>query len=74
MAEKVERRRAAILGADVGGCSRLMAAAELGVRYGLGATAQRSGDKLHPSGKVYTPWGNTIVPLAESAMLKEKTP
>ena len=31
-------------------------------------------DNLHPSGKVHTPWVDTIVPLAESALLKEKTP
>ena len=31
-------------------------------------------DNLHPSGKVYTPWGDTIVPLAELALLKEETP
>ena len=30
-------------------------------------------DNLHPSEKVYTPWADTIVPLAESALLKEKT-
>ncbi len=30
-------------------------------------------DNLHPSGKVYTPWADTIVPLAESALLKERT-
>jgi hypothetical protein len=29
---------------------------------------------LHPSGKVYTPWADTIVPLAEMALLKEETP
>ncbi len=28
----------------------------------------------HPSGKVVTPWAGTIVPLAESALLKEETP
>ena len=28
-------------------------------------------DNLHPSEKVYTPWADTIVPLAESALLKE---
>ena len=27
-----------------------------------------------PSGKLYTPWADTIVPLAESALLKEETP
>ena len=31
-------------------------------------------DDLHPSGKVHTPWADTIVPLVESALLKEKTP
>ncbi len=31
-------------------------------------------DNLHPSVKVYTPWANTVVPLAESALLKEETP
>ncbi len=31
-------------------------------------------DNLHPSGKVYTPWADIIVPLAESALLKEETP
>ena len=31
-------------------------------------------DNLHFSGKVYTPWGDTIVPLAELALLKEETP
>ena len=31
-------------------------------------------DNLHPSGKVHTPWVDTIVPLAESALLKEETP
>ncbi len=31
-------------------------------------------DNLHPSGKVYTPWADTIVPLAELALLKEETP
>ncbi len=30
-------------------------------------------DNLHPSEKVYTPWADTIVPLAELALLKEKT-
>ena len=29
-------------------------------------------DNLHLSEKVYTPWSDTIVPLAESALLKEK--
>ena len=33
-----------------------------------------AGDYLHPSGKLYTPWADTIVPLAESALLKEETP
>ena len=28
---------------------------------------------LHPYEKVYTPWADTIVPLAESALLKEVT-
>ena len=28
-------------------------------------------DNLHLSEKVYTPWADTIVPLAESALLKE---
>ncbi len=31
-------------------------------------------DNLHPSGKVHTPWVDTIVPLAESGLLKEETP
>ncbi len=31
-------------------------------------------DNLHPSGKVYTPWADTIVPLAELALLEEETP
>ena len=31
-------------------------------------------NNLHPSGKVYTPWGDTIVPLPELALLKEETP
>ena len=30
-------------------------------------------DNLHPSGKVYTLWAYTIVPLAESDLLKEET-
>ena len=30
-------------------------------------------DNLHPSEKMYTPWADTIVPLAESALFKEKT-
>ncbi len=30
-------------------------------------------DNLHPSEKVYTPWADTIVPVAESALLKEET-
>ncbi len=30
-------------------------------------------DNLHPSGKAHTPWVDTIVPLAESALLKEET-
>ena len=30
-------------------------------------------DNLHPSEKVYTPWADTIVLLAESALLKEET-
>jgi len=30
-------------------------------------------DSLRPSGKVYTPWADTIVPLAESALLKAET-
>ena len=30
-------------------------------------------DNLHPSEKVYTPWADTFGPLAESALLKEKT-
>ncbi len=29
-------------------------------------------DNLHPSEKVYIPWAETIVPLAESAWLKEE--
>ncbi len=32
-----------------------------------------AGDNLHLSEKVYTPWAGTIVPLAESALLKEET-
>ena len=28
-------------------------------------------DNLRPSERVYTPWADTIVPLAESALLKE---
>ncbi len=35
---------------------------------------QVADDNLHPSGKVYTPWADTIVPLAEMALLKEETP
>ena len=35
---------------------------------------QVADDNLHRSGKVHTPWAHTIVPLAESALLKEKTP
>ncbi len=35
---------------------------------------QVADDNLHPSGKVYTPWAGTIVPLAESALLKDETP
>ncbi len=35
---------------------------------------QVAGDNLHPSGKVYAPWADTIVPLAELALLKEETP
>ncbi len=31
-------------------------------------------DNLHPSGKVHTPWGDTIVTRAESVLLKEETP
>ncbi len=31
---------------------------------------QVANDNLHPSGKVYTPWADTIVPLAELALLK----
>ncbi len=31
-------------------------------------------DYLHPSGKVHAPWVDTIVSLAESAVLKEETP
>ncbi len=31
-------------------------------------------DNLPPSEKVYKPWADTIVPLAESDMLIEKTP
>ncbi len=30
-------------------------------------------DNLHPSKRVYTPWADTIVPLAESAWLKDET-
>lgn len=30
-------------------------------------------DNLHPSEKVYTPWVDPIVPVAESALLKEET-
>ncbi len=33
-----------------------------------------AGDTLHPSGEVHTPWADTIVPLVESALLKEETP
>ena len=35
---------------------------------------QVADDNLHPSGKVHTSWVDTIVPLAESALLKEETP
>ncbi len=28
----------------------------------------------HPSGKMFTPWADTVDPLAESALLKEETP
>ena len=35
---------------------------------------QVADDNLHLSGKVHTPWADTIVPLVESALLKEKTP
>ena len=30
-------------------------------------------DNLPPSEKVYTPWADTIVPLTESALLKEES-
>ena len=30
-------------------------------------------NNLHPSRKLFTPWANTIVPLAELALLKEGT-
>ena len=29
-------------------------------------------NNLHPSGKVYTPWADPIIPLAELALLKEE--
>ncbi len=35
---------------------------------------QVADDNLHPSGKVHTPWADTIVPLVKSALLKEETP
>ena len=31
-------------------------------------------DNLHPLGKVHTPWVDTIVPVAESALLEEQIP
>ncbi len=34
---------------------------------------QVANDNLHPSGKVHTPWADTIVPLVKSALLKEET-
>ena len=36
-------------------------------------TSLAANDTLHPSEKVYTPWADTIVPLTESALLKEET-
>ena len=30
-------------------------------------------NNLHPSEKVYTPWADTNVPLAQSALLQEET-
>ena len=38
---------------------------------GVCLTNLAADDNLHPSEKVYTPWADTIVPLAESALLKE---
>ena len=35
---------------------------------------QGADDNLPPSGKVHTSWVDTIGPLAEPALLKEKTP
>ncbi len=35
---------------------------------------QVADDNLHPSGKVHTPWADTIVPLVKSALLNEETP
>ena len=35
---------------------------------------QVADDNLHPSGKVHTPWADTIVPLVKSALLKDETP
>ncbi len=35
---------------------------------------QVADDNLHPSGKMHTPWADTIVPLVKSALLKEETP
>ena len=35
---------------------------------------QVADDNLHPSGKVHTPWADTIVPLVKSALLIEETP
>ena len=39
----------------------------------VGRLTLAADDNLHPSEKMYTPWANTIVPLAESALLKEGT-
>ena len=39
-----------------------------------GDPSMMADDNLHPFGKVHTPWADTIVPLAKSALLKEATP
>ncbi len=41
----------------------------------LAAPAAPAADNnLHPSEKVYPPWADAIVPLAESILPKEETP
>ncbi len=47
---------------------------EISVRTGVGGDPTLVADNnLHASGKVCTPWADTIVSLAESALLKEET-